>query len=41
MRTVWYNGKGKPLPDEYKSQVDAVISDIHELDDLLHFWSGE
>lgn len=31
--TCWYNPEGKPLPDIYK--VDYIISDLHELTDLL------
>lgn len=31
--TCWYNPEGKPLPDTYK--VDYIISDLHELTDLL------
>ena len=33
IRTCWYNPEGKPLPDTYK--VDYIISDLHELTDLL------
>ena len=39
MRTVWYNGKKKPLPDEYAGMVDAVITDIRQLDALVQLWS--
>ena len=31
--TCWYNPEGKPLPDTYN--VDYIISDLHELTDLL------
>ena len=33
IRTCWYNPEGKPLPDTHK--VDYIISDLHELTDLL------
>ena len=33
IRTCWYNPEGKPLPDTYN--VDYIISDLHELMDLL------
>ena len=33
IKTCWYNPAGKPIPDDYR--VDHVISDLHELTDLL------
>ena len=33
IKTCWYNPQKKPVPDNYR--VDFVISDLHELTDLL------
>lgn len=39
MRTVWFNGKNKPLPEEYEEQVDAIVTDIPQLQALVEEWS--
>ena len=37
--TVWYNGKLKPLPGEFKGMIDAMITDIRQLDGVVDQWS--
>jgi FMN hydrolase / 5-amino-6-(5-phospho-D-ribitylamino)uracil phosphatase len=39
IRTVWFNCKNKPLPEEHKEQVDAIITDIRQLQALVEEWS--
>jgi len=34
-----FTGKNKPLPEEYEEQVDAIVTDIPQLQALVEEWS--